>query len=241
MSIKLFRPAVLTALALAAPVLAADWPDSPDSLAGTWTMEGLTEGSRSCVFQLGVNETIGGWTVNLPQTCRRAFHVEAVTAWRVNPDNGAIVLSDAERQPVIQFERTGDGGYVAHPGDGSDEEGVAIQRGDSGDQHPPTPQEAMTGSWRISALGAAHLCTFELTSDARGRSGQITVKPPCTSEWKGRGFTRWTMSGKTISLNDARGDSILEFRRVDTFTYERQNSDDPYSRRGEMMFFGKVF
>ncbi|MBX7249810.1 MAG: protease inhibitor Inh/omp19 family protein [Caulobacteraceae bacterium] len=230
------------ALLMAVPALAADWPDSPDALGGTWTMDGLTEGSDSCVFQLGVDETIGGWTINLPNTCKRSFPVlTAVTAWRVNPETGAIVLADAERHAVLEFERAADGGYVAHPGDGSDATGLAIQKGDPAERHPPTPQEAMTGTWRISALGAAHLCTFELTSDAKGRSGQITVRQPCSSEWAGRPFTRWSISGKTISLNDARGNSILEFRRVDQFTFERTSSDDPYSRRGEMMFFGKVF
>jgi hypothetical protein len=225
----------------AAPARAGDWPDTPDELGGTWTMDGLTEGSSSCVFQLGVEQTIGGWTIDLPPPCARAFPVASVTAWRVNPDNGDIVLADAERHAVLSFSRTEDGAYVAHPGDGSDDSGIAIHKGDAADQHPPTPQEAMTGTWRVSALGAASLCTFELTSDARGRSGTLHMKPGCVSEWATRPFAKWTLHGKTISLEDARGDAILEFRRVDTFTFEHQASDDPYSRRGEMMFFGKAF
>ena len=233
--------AILIAAPITGPAAAADWPDSPDQLGGTWTMDGLTEGSESCVMQLGVEETIGGWTINLPPSCKRIFAVGSVTAWRVNPETGAIVFADAERQTVFEFLRTADGAYVAHPGDGSDGQGIVIQKGDPDDQRPPTPQEAMTGVWRISALGRASLCRFELTSDARGRSGAIRALPGCVSEWASRGFTRWAMHGKTISLLNARGEEILAFRRVDTFTFEKTASDDPYSRRGEMMFFGKVF
>ena len=63
---NLFLTAAVAALILASPVAAADWPDNPDQLGGTWTMDGLTEGSESCVMQLGVEETLGGWTINLP-------------------------------------------------------------------------------------------------------------------------------------------------------------------------------
>lgn len=230
--------AIAAVLMSAAPALAAD---GPDTLGGTWTMDGLTEGSSSCVFQLGVEETIGGWTVNLPPPCRKAFPVETVTAWRLNPDNGDIVFSDAERHAVVEFARTEDGSYVAHPGDGSDGQGIVIQKGDPADQHPPTPQEAMTGVWRMSALGVASLCSFDLTSDAKGKGGTIKVRPGCVSEWSSRGIVSWALRGKTISLQDARGNAVLEFKRVDLFTFEHQASDDPYSRRGEMMFFGKVF
>lgn len=233
--------AILIGAPIAGPAVAADWPDNPDQLGGTWTMDGLTEGSGSCVMQLGVEETIGGWTVNLPPSCKRIFAVGSVTAWRVNPETGAIVFADAERATVFEFQRTADGAYVAHPGDGSDGQGIVIQKGDPDNQRTPTPQEAMTGVWRISALGRASLCSFDLTSDVRGRSGTIRARPGCVSEWASRGFSRWAMHGKTISLLDARGEEILQFKRVDTFTYEKTASDDPYSRRGEMMFFGKVF
>jgi hypothetical protein len=235
------RAALAAVLASALPAAAADWPDSPDVLGGTWTMDGLTEGSNSCIFQLGVEETIGGWTINLPPSCKKEFPVEAVTAWRINPDTGAIVFADAERHAVMEFERAGDGGYVAHPGDGSDAQGIGIQKGDPADRRAPTPQEAMTGTWRISALGVASLCSFDLTSDAKGKAGAVKVRPGCLSEWSTRGISHWALRGKVISLEDARGNAVLEFRRVDTFTFEHEGSDDPYSRRGELMFFGKVF
>ena len=98
-----------------APASAAKPVLGPDQLGGTWSLDGLTEGAASCSFQLGVNETIGGWTVNFPPSCKRAFPIEAVTAWRVNPETGAIVFADAERNTIFEFERTADGAYVANP------------------------------------------------------------------------------------------------------------------------------
>lgn len=210
----------------------------PDQLGGTWALDGLTDGSDSCSFQLGVNETIGGWTLNFPPSCRREFPVETITAWHVNPANGAIVFSDAERNTVFEFERTADGAYVANP---EGQEGMVIAKGSAEDQRPPTPQEAMTGVWRISALGVAPLCSFNLTSDVRGRSGTISARPGCGAEWANRGWANWRLNGNVITLNDARGREILSFRRLELFTFEKRASDDPYSQRGEIMFFGKVF
>jgi len=223
----------------AAPPPAAVAPGllGPDQLGGTWTLDGLTEGSASCSFQLGVNETIGGWTLNFPPSCRRAFPVETIIAWRVNPETGSIVFSNAERHTVFEFERTADGAYVANP---EGVPGMVIGQGDPAEQRPPTPQEAMTGTWRISALGVAGLCSFDLTSDARGRSGSVAMRPGCTAEWRDRGWARWRMDGKQISLLDGRGREIIDFKRVDLFTFERRPPDNPYVQRGEIMFFGKV-
>lgn len=221
-----------------APAPAAAWPNNPDQLGGTWTLDGLTEGADSCSFQLSVYETIGGWTLNFPPSCKREFPVGDITAWHVNPENGNIVFSNAERRTVFEFERTADGAYVAHP---EGQEGMVIAKGDPADQRAPTPQEAMTGVWRISALGVAPLCSFNLTSDTRGRSGTMAVRPGCGTEWANRGWARWTLNGKTISLQDARGREIISFRQLELFTFEKRASDDPYSQRGEIMFFGKVF
>lgn len=222
----------------AAPALAADWPDNPDQLGGTWTLDGLTEGSPSCSFQLGVNDTQGAWTLNFPPSCKREFPVDNITAWRVDSTDGGIIFFDAERQPVFEFERTADGAYVANP---ADLPGMVIAKGDAADQRPPTPQEAMTGVWRISALGVAPLCSFDLTSDVRGRAGTVTLRPGCGAEWRDRGWARWRLSGNTIYLLDGRDREILSFKRLELFTFEKRASDDPYSQRGEIMFFGKVF
>ena len=210
----------------------------PDQLGGTWSLDGLTEGSPSCSFQMGVHETIGGWTVNFPPNCRRLFAVENIYAWHVNPETGAIVFSDVERHTVFEFERTVDGAYVANP---EGKPGMVIARGDPADQRPPTPQEAMTGTWRISALGVASLCAFDLTSDARGRAGTLKMRPGCTAEWRDRGWASWRLGGKEIDLLDARGREIISFKRVDAFTFQREPPASPYFQRGEMMFFGKVF
>ena len=242
---RLLSAAIAAVLLAAAPAAAQETPApaapavlGPDQLGGTWSLDGLSEGDPSCSFQLGVAETIGGWTVNFPPNCRRTFAVGSIVAWRVNPETGAIVFADAERNTVYSFERTADGAYVANP---EGKPGMVMMQGDPAEQRPPTPQEAMTGVWRISALGVAALCAFDLTSDERGRSGTLTMRPGCGAEWRGKSWTRWRLSGKTISLLDARGDEIVAFRRVDTFTFEKRASDDPYSQRGEIMFFGKVF
>lgn len=238
-----FAAASLLALAPAAAQEAAAAPPAdtaplgPDQLGGTWSLDGLEEGTASCSFQLGVNETMGGWTVNFPPNCRRGFPVADIVFWRVNPETGAIVFFDAERRTVFEFERAADGAYVANP---EGRPGMVIAMGDPAERRAPTPQEAMTGTWRISALGVAALCAFDLTSDERGRSGAVTLRPGCTAEWRDRDWTGWRMNGKEIALLDRRGREIIAFRRVDAFTYEKRPPDNPYVQRGEIMFFGKV-
>ncbi len=102
-----------------------------------------------------------------------------------------------------------------------------------------TPQEIMSGPWRLSGLGGAPLCEFDLTSDARGREGTLAVKPGCMGEWRTREFARWTLRGKDLTLWDRRKRPIRSFRKVNAYTFEHREEMNEYMGRGEMLFFGK--
>lgn len=103
-----------------------------------------------------------------------------------------------------------------------------------------TPQQAMAGVWKLSGLGGRPLCRFELTSDARGRGGPLTVLPGCLGEWQAKGIIRWTARGKDLTLWNGRNQAVRSFRKVNDITYEDREEMNEYLGRGDMLFFGKV-
>ena len=229
--------ASLFAALAAGSAAAAEWPDTPAQLAGVWTIDGVTEGTSSCVFTMGAEEHLGGWTVNFPTRCKDAFAMKDVIAWRVDPADGAIVFVGAQRQELIRFSRTADGAYVANP---EGRPGMVISRGDPATRQPPSPQQAMTGAWKLSGLGGRPLCVFDLTSDEKGRNGKLVRREDCLGEWRGKDWDRWTVRGREIILWDRRGNPVMTLRRVDTFTFERAEEINAYRGVGDMMFFGKI-
>jgi len=234
---RVLLAALAAALALPAQALAAD---EADAMAGVWSLTGLTEGAAVCIFTLGADETIGGWTIQFSDRCKRDFKLVAdVAAWRVDPADGSIVFADATRREVARFGRTEDGAYVS-PEDGG--AGLVIQRGDPTTARPPSPKEAMTGVWKLSGLGGRPLCTFDLTSDDKGRSGTLKYREDCSSEWRTKGWAKWTLRGKELTLWDARGQPLIAFKAGDNpFTFHKSEQVNQWMGRGEMMFFGKVF
>ena len=236
---RLFRT-FLAALAatFALPVTAA-LADDADRLAGVWSLSGLTEGSEVCVFTLGADETIGGWTIQFSERCKRDFPIVAnVSAWRVDPSDGAIVFADPTRKPVVRFQKLEDGGWVSPQDTGA---GLEISRGDPTAARPPSPKEAMSGVWKLAGLGGRPLCTFDMTSDDKGRNGTLKRREDCASEWRNKDWTRWTLRGKELTLWNSRGQPVIAFKAGDTpFTFHKSEEVNQWMGRGEMMFFGKV-
>ena len=186
---------------------------------------------------MGAEQHLGGWTVDFPARCKTAFGVKEVIAWRVDPADGAIVFIGGDRRELIRFSRTADGAYVANP---EGKPGMVISKGDPAQQRAPSPKEAMTGVWKLSGLGGRPLCTFDLTSDERGLNGKLVRRDDCLGEWRMKDWDRWTIRRREIVLWDKRGNPLMTFRRVDTFTFERAEEINAYRGVGDMLFFGKV-
>lgn len=227
--------ATMAAALTAGAAQAAEWPDTPAQLAGQWTFTPASEGPEVCRFTLGSEETIGGWTLDIPKSCEADFPaIVDAAAWSVDPTDGAIRITDSLRKLLVRFERVPIGGY------GANDVNMSMDRYDP-DAKPLTPEQVMTGVWKITGIGGGAQCSFRLTSDAAGKAGMISVQPGCGGEWARRSWARWTLRGKELVLYSRSNEPQIAFEQQDLFTYQRRNKVD--ESRGwhlDLLFFSKV-
>lgn len=146
--------ATAIALLLAAPGIAqaeeaAAFPEDLFGMLGQWSLADQ-DGEGRCVLTLTSFTGIGGYEVSVPETCAQAPASEIAT-WRIDEENGAVILSDALRQPVLTLAEMGDGGifgtqnegeeqYYLYPWSGvHDDNEVAVSDGFDG--AAPTPAQ----------------------------------------------------------------------------------------------------
>jgi hypothetical protein len=85
----------------------------PEDQAGEYTLARTTEGPDVCRLTLTREPAIGGWAINLGADCAALFDLgDDIAAWTVGPE-GQIRFIDPLRKPVLSFEPTEIGGYVA--------------------------------------------------------------------------------------------------------------------------------
>ena len=111
------RPRRLSACAaaLAAPLLTAAGPPTPDdpaALAGAWDLS--REGtSRKCRLTFGLEPAGPGQALRFPAGCRRALPVlGGAAAWHV-PERGVLRLVGPAGEPALEFRPEGDDALVA--------------------------------------------------------------------------------------------------------------------------------
>ena len=228
---KAIGAAILLTL-LAGGVVAADQPRAPQDLAGAWTLSRMSEGPEVCHLTLSPDSTDGGLIVHIPFSCYKDFDVEDVTAWGVDPADGAILFNDRRGRPLYRFDPVPAGGY------GANAPGWSLDRREA--PPPRTPQQTMTGVWKMTGLGGRALCAFDLTSDARGLSGALRPREGCSGEWRGRGWTRWSLDGKELTLYGRERQVVVAFQRVDEVTFHKRDPiAEARGRTTDMLFFSR--
>jgi hypothetical protein len=124
------RLAVMLAVLAAAPALAqsssvpADASSEPQStvpeellgMVGDWMLEQQDETLPQCPVRLTDQETIGGWAIELPETCPAPYPVaNSFFAWNVDPTDGSIYFLDPERHVTMRLFEDEDGLYDTDP------------------------------------------------------------------------------------------------------------------------------
>lgn len=218
-------------LALATSVAQAQ---PAEELAGSWTLSLSAEPQTTCDVSLGADSTDGGDTLHIPFGCYRSFKVRDVTAWTFDTADGAIVFNDRRGRPLYRF-KPDEGGFR------SDEPGWRLRRRAPDPRAAMTPQQRMSGVWKMTGLGGRALCAFDMTSDAQGRSGELKARTEdCFGEWKGKTWARWTLRGKEMTLYGRGGQPILAFQQADEFTFQRRDLiAEARGRTTEMLFFSR--
>jgi hypothetical protein len=105
--------------AIAAPALAQDISTVPEDLlgmVGDWRLEQEDQSLPTCALTFTEDQSIGGWQIHLPEPCPLPFpSPNAFIAWNVDPD-GAVLITDGERNLVLRLIEGEDGLFMTEPG-----------------------------------------------------------------------------------------------------------------------------
>ena len=115
---------MLGALAVA-PALAQDQsasseqstvPEELQGLVGDFILEQEDESLPKCPITLTDSQAIGGWAIELPESCPAPYPAaDKLVAWNVDDSDGSIVFLDAERNVVMRLFEDEDGLYDTDP------------------------------------------------------------------------------------------------------------------------------
>ncbi|MBI4923896.1 MAG: AprI/Inh family metalloprotease inhibitor [Devosia nanyangense] len=112
--------AILAAFA-AAPALAQDSPASSvppelQGMIGDWNLEQEDVALPKCAITFTEDQAIGGWAAVIPEPCPAPYPVAAaLAAWNVDPEDGSVLLLDAERHVTLRLFEDEDGLYDTDP------------------------------------------------------------------------------------------------------------------------------
>lgn len=222
-----FGTVIVAAISLVALTGAASPPSQPLDWArrylGAWTLSGVTDGAPYCQLTLGGEGVIGGASIEVSATCRRNFPLEDVAGWSLRGDQ--LVLIDGLRKAQLSFSPAGSGSYTAKLPNG---EVVSLERGRP--PAPKSPKALLDGTFTLSGPDNAAACGFSVTA-ASGVAGKLEQAGECPLRWKGRRWSRWTLSRDRLNLLAADGSAILSLVRLDDFTFGAEGPEGP-------IFFG---
>ncbi|MEO8758956.1 MAG: AprI/Inh family metalloprotease inhibitor [Devosia sp.] len=116
---------VLVALT-AAPVFAQDSsassepqstvPPELQGMVGDFILEQEDESLPKCPLTLTDQETIGGWAVEVPETCPAPYPAaDQFLAWNIDPNDGSVIFLNAERKVTMRLFEDEDGLYDTDP------------------------------------------------------------------------------------------------------------------------------
>ena len=211
-------------LALAAPALAlAAAPSAAKTLAGSWTMGGDGE---SCTLKLTAKTTSGGWDLDAPKACGKAFpRLKDAAAW-TRYDDKSIGILDPQGRRIYKFARSGDGDYITAANKNGDR--FTLSKGPSAKEL--TPKERMSGGWSVTGQDGKPRCAFTSKSNVAGTKGTLAARPSpsCPRHWKSVGWAGWSQKAGKLALLDAKGKVTHTLKKTDTATYEGETkSGDP--------------
>eukprot|EP01035_Chromulina_nebulosa_P036723 gene36723-49507_t len=73
-------------------------PEELQGMIGDFVLEQEDESLPKCALKLTDQEAIGGWAVEVPEACPPPYPAaDSLTAWNIDPNDGSVILLDAER------------------------------------------------------------------------------------------------------------------------------------------------
>jgi hypothetical protein len=195
--------ALLIAALVASPALRClAWAADPADHAGAYWLGGVSEGDETCNVTLGTEPVIGGWSLDLAPDCEQKLGVSSdIAAWTVGAQ-GQIRFIDALRKPLLEFEPSEIGGFVAHPSEGPP---LSLDRAVA--EPELTEQQRMSGQWTVTRLGGDIVCRYASTADKAGLKGTLKPAADCPAPWSK--VARWQIAKGRVTLFDTTDKAVI--------------------------------
>jgi hypothetical protein len=89
-------------------------PEELQGMVGEFVLE--DESLPKCALKLTDQEAIGGWAVEVPEACPAPYPAaDSLNAWNIDPNDGSVILLDAERHVTLRLFEDEDGLYDTDP------------------------------------------------------------------------------------------------------------------------------
>lgn len=220
--IRLATLATTLSIALIAPVLAQQAPDTapaeappsdtekvtepalpppqPRSMAGNWEFSNADR-EKTCTLTFRNEATKVGKRLEFDPACLKLFpFISEIVGWRLN-DNDFLRLLDAQGNSVLEFSEVESGIFEApKPG-----EGILFIQNPTDLGPAPKTADQMKGDWSVIRRTGRPLCTLTLSDTAVGEELALRVVPPCDQIITRFAPTTWQMDRGEIVLRAANG------------------------------------
>lgn len=91
-------------------------PEELQAMVGDFTLAQEDETLPTCPIRLTDQQAIGGWAIELPETCPAPYPAaDQLVAWNVDESDGSVLFLNAERKVVMKLFEDEDGLYDTDP------------------------------------------------------------------------------------------------------------------------------
>jgi hypothetical protein len=90
-------------------------PDELQGMVGDFILAQEDESLPTCPITFTDQQSIGGWAIELPETCPAPYPVDRMATWNIDQTDGSVLITDAERHLVMKLFEDEDGLYDTAP------------------------------------------------------------------------------------------------------------------------------
>ena len=90
-------------------------PDELQGMVGDFILAQEDQNLPTCPITFTDQQSIGGWAIQLPESCPAPYPTDRMATWNVDTSDGTVIITDAERHVVMKLLEDEDGLYDTAP------------------------------------------------------------------------------------------------------------------------------
>lgn len=90
-------------------------PDELQGMVGDFILAQEDQNLPTCPITFTDQQSIGGWAIQLPETCPAPYPVDRMATWNVDTSDGSVLILDDERHVLMKLLEGEDGLYDTGP------------------------------------------------------------------------------------------------------------------------------